>query len=79
MLQADRPKKNPNGIIIIKVLNYAQQFNDNLLILTLTSVLYVFFYYLLLFFKYWFYKELLGIGESTFEKDVLRKFQVQSK
>lgn len=40
-----------NGIIIIEVLNYAKQFNDNLLIPTLTSVLlYVFFYYLLLFF-----------------------------
>lgn len=69
-----------NGIINIKVLNYAEQFNDNLLIPTLTSVLlYIFFYYLLLFFKYWFYKEVLGIGETALEKDVLRKLQVQSK
>lgn len=47
-----------NGIIIIKVLNYTEQFNDNLLIPTLALVLlYVLFYnYLLLFLNIGFIK-----------------------
>lgn len=51
-----RQRKRMNGIII-KVLNYTEQFNENLLIPTLASVLlHVFCYYLLLFLNIGFIK-----------------------